>query len=150
MSDDTLLDIAKRNLETANLVYEVKQDDEAFLNIVGYHLQQTIEIGIKHYLENHAIKYPFTHDIAELISLVPEEEISKFEKIEDMAGTITQLEAKTRYVKNYRVTKRIVDKLLPIANTLIEDISQQDKKEAKQSISQDKENIKIFSSSDAR
>ena len=67
-----------------------------------------------------------------------------------MAGTITQLEAKTRYVKNYRVTKRIIDKLISVANTLIEDISKQDKKEIKQSISQDKENIKNFSSSDAR
>ena len=143
MSDDTLLDIAKRNLEIAILIYETKQDDEAFLNIVGYHLQQSVEIGLKHYLETHGIKYSKTHDIQELLSLIPDDDMERFDRIEDLAGTITQLESKTRYIKNYRVSKRTIDKIFPVADSLLKDMSKLKKEEEK--IAQ-KENIKENSS----
>ena len=53
--DETLLDLAKRNMEIANILYAHKETDEGFLNHVGYHLQQCVELTIKHFLETHGI-----------------------------------------------------------------------------------------------
>jgi HEPN domain-containing protein len=38
-------------------------NDDGMLNIVAYHLQQCIELGLKHVLETHGVSYPGTHDI---------------------------------------------------------------------------------------
>jgi len=48
--DETLLDIAKRNLVTAETMMRLVDVDDGYLNIVGYHVQQAIELSIMHYL----------------------------------------------------------------------------------------------------
>ena len=48
--DETLLDIAKRNLVTAETMMRLVDVDDGYLNIVGYHVQQSIELSIMHYL----------------------------------------------------------------------------------------------------
>ena len=63
--EETLLDIARRNLVTAKTMMKLVDADDGYLNVVGYHAQQAIELSIKHYLETHGIKYPMTHDISQ-------------------------------------------------------------------------------------
>ena len=121
MSDRTLLDIAKVNLKAANSLLEHKTDDELYLNMAAYHLQQTTELAIKHVLETNGIKYPKTHDISELLELVPEE-IDYFESITDLADTITMMESKTRYLKNYLCSEKKVMKVLGYITEVIKNI----------------------------
>lgn len=120
--DETLLDIAESNLKVAELLYQKKTDDEFFLNITGYHLQQSIELALKHYLETNAIEYPKTHNINDLLDLVPESEQKQFEYLDGIADSVTQLESKTRYIKNYRVSERIIKRAMKSAETLIKQI----------------------------
>ena len=50
--NETLLDKANQNLNIANTLYETyRYDDEAYLNYVGYHLQQSVELSLKFCLE---------------------------------------------------------------------------------------------------
>lgn len=117
--EETLLDIARRNLVTAKTMMKLVDADDGYLNVVGYHAQQAIELSIKHYLETHGIKYPMTHDISQLAARIPDESMELFEDIENSAANITNMEAKTRYIKNYRLSRRIVEKALRQAEALI-------------------------------
>lgn len=121
MNDRTLLDIAKANLKAANCVLTQKTDDELFINIAAYHLQQTTELTIKHVLEINGVKYPKTHDISDLLDLVPEG-INYFENISDLADTITMMESKTRYLKNYLSSEKKVMKVLDCITEVIKNI----------------------------
>ncbi|MDY3296438.1 HEPN domain-containing protein [Selenomonas sp.] len=117
--EETLLDIARRNLVTAKTMMKLVDADDGYLNVVGYHAQQAIELSIKHYLETHGIKYPMTHDISQLTARIPDDAMEPFEGIENSAANITNMEAKTRYIKNYRLSRRIVEKALRQAEALI-------------------------------
>ena len=128
-TDETLLDMAERNMEIASILYSRKESDEGFLNHVGYHLQQCVELALKHFLETHGIAYAFTHDIDELLDQVPAEHRALFESISDLAGTITNMEAKTRYIKNYRLSERIVSRVMPAAHELLNNIKATDERE---------------------
>lgn len=86
---ETLFDRAKSNLSAARLVYGNREQDEFFLNLTGYLLQQTTELALKHILEINAIRYPKTHDIAELVGLTPASVSVDTNSLLMMAGTIT-------------------------------------------------------------
>ena len=50
--NETLLDKAIQNLNCAMVIYNSELiEDEAYLNYVGYHLQQAVELSIKNTLE---------------------------------------------------------------------------------------------------
>lgn len=111
MNNETLLSRAQFNLEMAQYVLQKLDDgDERVLNTVGYNLQQSAELFLKHYLETESIGYPFSHDINLLIDLVEERGIliKLPESFKLIAGTLTEWEAKTRYVKNYVASRRAV------------------------------------------
>ena len=44
--EETLLDIARRNLVTAKTMMKLVDADDGYLNVVGYHAQQAIELSI--------------------------------------------------------------------------------------------------------
>lgn len=117
--EETLLDIAKRNLVTAKTMMQFAESDDGYLNVVGYHVEQSIELALKHYLETHGIKYPRSHDISQLTEYISDDQMEPFEAIEDYAANITSMEAKTRYIKNFRLSHRIVSKSLKLAEDLI-------------------------------
>lgn len=115
---DTLLDLAKTNLNVAKKLYSMKDDDERMLNVVAYHLQQFFELFLKNELELSGIKYPKIHDIMSLLELMSE---GKFDILLPWCGTITEMGSKTRDVKDYRVSQRIIEQLLPIADALLKE-----------------------------
>lgn len=122
---ETLLDKAKSNYKAVMLLYNSISEDDSFLNIVGYHLQQTVELYLKHHLEINAIKYPLTHDIGALLSLIFDNKIEcetqeVLELLYDLSGTITMWEAKTRYIKNYRAELRQIDRVLSVVKKILE------------------------------
>ena len=64
MNNETLFDKAKQNLKVAESIYStIAINDEAYLNYVGYHIQQALELSIKYMLEMNGVNYPKTHDI---------------------------------------------------------------------------------------
>ena len=133
MKDDTLLDLAKSNLSSAKLLYRFKDDDEIRLNTVGYLLQQAIELALKHHLETSGVEYPKTHDIDSLLALCSEDE---FPEIEPWAESITAMESKTRYIKNYRLALRKVDQIMQLADKVIEKIEELHEKDSEETDSE--------------
>ena len=114
--EETLLDIAKRNWYTAQLLWKNMGDDEGYLNIIAYHLQQAVELTLKHALELEGIEYPKTHDIDDLLNRYPGDE---FDSLLPWAAAITNMEAKTRDVKNYRVSLKTIKAVFPLVETML-------------------------------
>ncbi|MCI7331657.1 MAG: HEPN domain-containing protein [Selenomonadaceae bacterium] len=112
---ETLRDIAERNLQAAETILRNYPNDDGMLNIVGYHLQQCIELALKHVLETHAVKYPRTHDIDDLLDLLPEACADDFTSVAQYARIISQLESRTRYIKGYRVKLETIKDVLVVA-----------------------------------
>lgn len=109
--NETLLDKAIQNLNCAITIYNSELiEDEAYLNYVGYHLQQVVELSIKHTLEMCGVEYSKTHNIEQLIQLANSYnvDLSITDYIYDKAEMFSSWEAKTRYIKNYKLEKKKV------------------------------------------
>lgn len=117
--NETYLDIAKRNLKVAyNIVREAS--DEGELNIAAYLTQQAVEMALKHYIEvDLGEAFPYSHDIGDLISIIGED---TFPELYPWSGTITLMESKTRYIKNYRLSKKVIDDVMQLAEKTIHKI----------------------------
>lgn len=125
MSDErTLYDIAKANYESAVHLYRHKTDDAILLNIVGYHLQQTVELALKHCLEVEGKAYPKTHDISDLLAHFSA--AADWEALELLAPKITELEARTRYDKDFSANVKIVERVFAVARQFLDWVSEQE------------------------
>lgn len=112
--NETLLTKALQNLEVAKSIYNNLCEDEAYLNFVGYHLQQTVELAIKFLLEQNGIEYIKTHDITQLLLKFKDENLNVDipEYIKEHGEMFTIWESKTRYITNYKLEKNKVGKAL--------------------------------------
>ena len=95
----TLLDRARLDYMMAKKNFQFIREDDVYINLTGYLLQQSVELALKHILEINSIRYPKTHDIYTLIDLLPEDIRTIASGIEPCADTITTWESKTRYIK---------------------------------------------------
>lgn len=112
---ETLFDKAIQNFNVAKIIYSTTAtDDEAYLNYVGYHLQQSVELTIKYILEMNGIEYPKSHDIEQLIRLANRNNVNLFltEYIEEHSEMFSSWEAKTRYILNYRLEEKKINKAI--------------------------------------
>ena len=116
MSNETLLDKALLNLTAAQSLLKVDTDDDAMINMVSYHLQQSAELFLKHFLETESTGFPFTRDITLLTDLVIDAKTSATltDDFKMMTASFTEWEAKTRYVKNYIASRRMVLKAIDV------------------------------------
>ena len=115
MNNETLFDKAKQNLRVAESIYStIAINDEAYLNYVGYHIQQALELSIKYMLEMNGVNYPKTHDIDQLIRLANINNVDLYlnEYIDDHSEMFSLWEARTRYILNYRLEKRKIERSL--------------------------------------
>ena len=115
MNNETLFDKAKQNLKVAESIYStIAINDEAYLNYVGYHIQQALELSIKYMLEMNGVNYPKTHDIDQLIRLANINYVELYlnEYIDDHSEMFSLWEARTRYILNYRLEKRKIERSL--------------------------------------
>lgn len=103
MQGETLLDKAIRNYNVAVMIDNQMDGDEAYLNFIGYHLQQAVEMCLKYQLEAAGIDYPKTHDIDQLIRIGKENgaPIIITDYVEEHSEMFSLWEARTRYVLNY-------------------------------------------------
>lgn len=115
MNNETLFDKAKQNFKVAESIYStIAINDEAYLNYVGYHIQQALELSIKYMLEMNGVNYPKTHDIDQLIRLANINNVELYlnEYIDDHSEMFSLWEARTRYILNYRLEKRKIERSL--------------------------------------
>ena len=115
MNNETLFDKAKQNLKVAESIYStIAINDEAYLDYVGYHIQQALELSIKYMLEMNGVNYPKTHDIDQLIRLANINNVKLYlnEYIDDHSEMFSLWEARTRYILNYRLEKRKIERSL--------------------------------------
>lgn len=112
MRGDTLLEKAEGNFRFAVKNYHTLSGDELELNIIGYLLQQSAELAIKHVLEINGIRYEKTHQIEDLIDSCEDKDIplQYTEEFYNFAPAITKWESKTRYIKSYVVAKKQIDR----------------------------------------
>ncbi len=126
--NETLLDKAIQNLNCAMVIYNSELiEDEAYLNYVGYHLQQAVELSIKNTLEMSGIEYSKTHNIEQLIQLANNYDIDLgiTDYIDDKAEMFSSWEAKTRYIKNYKLERRKVEKAITEVEKYIDNLIKQ-------------------------
>lgn len=111
---ETLLDKAITNYNVALTLYDSMGDDEAFLNAIGYHLQQSVEMAVKYLLDDNGIKFPWTHDIDQLIIVANKNNVDLMmpDYISDHSEMFSLWESKTRYVLDYHLEASKVEKAL--------------------------------------
>lgn len=87
-------------------------DDERELNYVGYLLQQAAELCIKHCFELSGEKYARTRTIGDLLDAAEEQSVAIRlpEGFYDFSPAISKWEAKTRYIKNYALTLKQINR----------------------------------------
>ena len=90
MLANTYYEKALSNFKTAKIVFNFASDDEEQLNIVGYHLQQAIELAIKHILALNGVPFQKTHDIDQLINIADLNNIELYlpDYIKEKADTV--------------------------------------------------------------
>lgn len=102
---ETLLDRAKANYMMAEKNFKFINEDDVYLNLTGYLLQQATELAAKHMLEMEGFRYPKVHDIRDLLDRFDWED-TRVKNLLNMSDTITSWESKTRYIKDFRLSKR--------------------------------------------
>lgn len=95
-------------------------EDDVYLNLVGYLLQQSLELALKHILETNGIKYPKTHSIRDLAEMLPDDYDTS--DVIPMSDTITTWESKTRYIKNFRLSKTQLEEGFKVIGKFIDTI----------------------------
>ncbi|MCD8326740.1 MAG: HEPN domain-containing protein [Lachnospiraceae bacterium] len=109
--NETLLRKAVYNYNVATMIYNSMGDDEAYLNYIGYHLQQAVELAMKYMLEKSPVEPPKTHDIDQLIRVANENGVNlqTTDYIREHSEMFSMWEAKTRYVLDYRLEMSKID-----------------------------------------
>lgn len=128
---ETLLDKGKQNLNVAKMIHKGMESDEIYLNYIGYHLQQAVELTIKYQLEMQGTDYRKTHDIEQLILQAKKDGAGLVltEYVEDHSDMFTMWESKTRYIKDYHLEKSKVEKALEETEKFISVVKEKYKEE---------------------
>ena len=105
MCDIRMFRMAYNDYELAVSIFKIPRNDEAFLNAVAYHLQQSVEKLLKAFLECTGVTVTNTHDVDRLVRMSGDNgsRIILTEWIKDKADTLTRWETDTRYNLDYQV-----------------------------------------------
>jgi HEPN domain-containing protein len=131
----TLYDKAAANLSSARILFDYAGSDEEQLNIIGFHLQQAMELVLKYLLEQNGIEYPKTHDIDQLVRIGNEAQVDFRlpEYLEDHAEMLSQWEAKSRYVLGYAIEARKVERALQVVDDYLAEVAKRETEEIERS-----------------
>lgn len=111
MCDIRLFKSAYTDLELTEEIYRIPRNDEAFLNGIAYHLQQSVKKLLKAFLECKGVTVPNTHDIYKLVRMSKDNgsNILLTKWLEDRADTLTRWETDTLYNMDYSVESEKVE-----------------------------------------
>ncbi|MEY8335816.1 HEPN domain-containing protein [Lachnospiraceae bacterium 47-T17] len=131
---ETMLDRAFTNYNAAKVLLVNMSCDEMFLNLVGYHLQQAVELTIKFLLEINGVRYPKIHTIEQLIALGNENDVDmhKCEYVEDHAEMFTAWESKSRYIMNYKLEQKKIERAVMEVEKFLQSVRSAEQSDATQ------------------
>lgn len=110
-------------LEKARKDYDVVQtmkqiNDEVYLDICCYHIQQAIEKLLKCSIELKGNRYAFTHDISRHYADYINSGWDSLDTLELMSGTLTDWEAGSRYKESFFATTKQLETAISIYEEL--------------------------------
>lgn len=123
MKNETLLDKALFNYNAASETFDLLEENDLYINLIGFLLQQSVELSVKHLLEICDINYPEIHNISKLIELLPEDKINLLKPIMLSLDGITSWEYNTRCVKGFRLEFRSVNLIMPLIEETLNNIN---------------------------
>ena len=105
---------ALSNFKAAKIIFKVAAIDEEQLNFVAYHLQQSLELAIKHILAINGSPVQQTHDIDQLINYAKSNKIDLYltDYLRDRSDVVSTWESKTRYVLGFSVEVSKLEKTI--------------------------------------
>lgn len=108
--DETLFDKAVQNLNCAVVLYNSDTLDEVYLDYVGFHLQQTVELLIKFILEVNGIEFRDSYKMEQLILLSQKNNVSLFftDYIYDKVEMLSVWKMRTRQTINHKLERNKV------------------------------------------
>lgn len=122
----SLLDISKRHRRSITIL--LNGGDDGVLQDAAYFTQQMIEKLIMYMYECVGARHTFGHDIADLLTTLPDWKMFMSEDIYnrllERADTLTLWESETRYPGNYLAVRDAVQDTVEIADTLLFAIEQ--------------------------
>ncbi len=117
-----LLDKARKDYNVVKELYRI--NDEMYLDICCYHIQQAIEKILKCSIELKGSRYEFTHNIARLYQDFIACGWEEIRDLQLMAGTLTDWEAGSRYKESFFATTADLQTAMELYQTLEEKIKQ--------------------------
>lgn len=116
-----MLDIAKRHRRSIALL--LSDSDDGVLQDAAYLTQQLVEKLLKYTYECLGTRYPFGHNISDLLATLPVEQTvipeELYVRLLDHADVLTLWESKTRYPANYIAVRKIVEGNVALADELL-------------------------------
>lgn len=105
---------ALSNFKAAKIIFKIAIEDEEQLNFVAYHLQQSLELAIKHILALHGAPIQKTHDIDQLITFANSQNIDLYltKYLLDKSESISTWESKTRYILGFYIDVKRLDETI--------------------------------------
>lgn len=97
-----LLEKARKDYDTVICMQKV--NDELYLDICCYHIQQAIEKIIKCSIELKGVRYPYEHSISKLYSVYVKTGWPEYRDLRMMAGTLTDWESSAGYKDSFAAT----------------------------------------------
>ena len=97
-----LLEKAKKDYDTA--IYMQKVNDELYLGICCFHIQQAIEKVLKCSIELKGFRYPYEHSISKLYGVYINAGWPEYKDLSMMAGTLTDWESSAGYKDSFAAT----------------------------------------------
>lgn len=126
MMIETLLDKAEVNYNVAVMICNSMNDDEIYLNNIGYNLQQAVELAIKFVLEREGIEYSGVHDIEQLILLADSNNVNLCldDYVREHSEMFSTWRYNTRYVIGYRIELFKIQHAISAVKTTLKNIRQ--------------------------
>lgn len=118
----SLLQGAHSDLDVASALFRDHQDDEGYVRITAYHLQQSTEKALKYLCECRGVRYPKTHQLMLLLSLLSEEDQGKLSILLPYASVLTEWEATTRYGGESFAAYKLVATCIPIVRQVLQTV----------------------------
>lgn len=121
----TLLDMAKSQLKTYDIIMSAACEDMGIIGCAAFHLHQSIELALKHCMELSGTQYPPTADVGQLLSAMDFSDIFSKNTLESLflaSGTITEMGAEFRYTRDYCLSSSTVSDVARLTRSVLEEV----------------------------
>lgn len=121
----TLLDMAKSQLKTYDILISAAREDMRIIECAAFHLHQSIELALKHCMELSDTQYPPTADVGQLLSAMDFSDIFSKNTLESLflaSGTITEMGAEFRYTRDYCLSSSTVSDVAGLTRSVLVEV----------------------------